>query len=310
VNPFGRRSAQGNGLSAAERWAQAVREGQARLDGFSQAELDCVTLDPEFAAASARGRALQAVGPILSVLAARRTDAAPSRAGLDLAPLSRAAADLDRRGYLRPGRPSDQDTPVPLELAGWSADPAGSAELRPVTILGDLCIITRARAQPSWVAEVSEPRDRGRSDPSTSPWQLVARMYATQQPSAGVVEFPPGEDGGLSPFSLLWAERAVWALWSWSGIDLDEMRHESNPAFVESVPDVSTAELAGQFTAVRRLQIAHPAGERVLVRTLITAAAERRHWILDGEHAERAIRVSVNQLGERIQSLIQPPGQD
>lgn len=307
MSPLGRR-APGPGLSAAERWAQAVKEGQTRLDGFTQAELDCVTLDQEFEAAPVNAPALQAVGPILSVLAARRTGAAPALTGLDLARLGRAAADLERRGYLRHGRPASRDAPVPLELAGWSADPAGGGELRPVTIRGDLGIITRARARPSWVAEVSEPRDPARPDPLMPRWRVIARMYATQQPSAGVVEFPPGEDGGLPPFSLLWAERAVWALWSWSGIDLDEMRYESNPGFAESVPDVGTAEVVRQFTSVRRLQIAHPAGERVLVRALVTAAADRTHWILDGEHAERAMRVSVNQLGEWIQSLIQPPG--
>jgi hypothetical protein len=163
-----------------------------------------------------------------------------------LTALAQAASDLERRGYLRPGAPARSDAPVPFELAGWSADPAGNTE----------------------------------------------------------------PDGSLSPWSLLWQERAVWALWTWSGIDLDEMRYESNPAFAEPVPDVPTAEVAGRSVSVRRLRVAHPDGQQVSIRTVVTAAADRKHWILDGDHAERAVRVSVNQLGERIQNLIQSIGTD
>lgn len=305
MSPLGWRAAAKQGPPAADRWAQAVRDGQVRLDAFTQAELDCVTLDPDFLPADAQGAALQAVGPLLPVLAARRAGREPPTVSA-MAVLARAAADLERRGYLRPGPSARADTPVPFELAGWSADPAGSMELRPVTIAGDLGIVTRARARPSWIAEVAQPHDITRVDPGTDSWSLVARMYATNQPSAGLVEFPPEPDGRLSPCSLLWQERAVWALWAWSGIDLDEMRYESNPAFVEPVPNVRTAEVAGDFGSVRRVRIAHPDGQQVAIRTLVTAATARKHWILDGDHADRAVRVSVNQIGERIQSLIQP----
>lgn len=131
-------------------------------------------------------------------------------------------------------------------------------------------------------------------------------MYATDRPSAGVVEFPPGPRGSLRPCTLLWQERAVWALWTWSGIDLDEMRYESDPAAVEPVPNARTVDVAAEFSSIRCLRVAHPAGQCVAIRTLVAAAAGRKHWILDGEHGERAVRVSVNQLGERIQNLIQP----
>lgn len=306
MSPLRRQAAVPPGLSAAERWTQAVKDGQVRLDSFTPAELDCATVDPEFLAGDRQGPALLAVGQVMSVLAAQRADAEPQLAAPAPAVLAQAAADLDRRGYLRPGWPAKQDGPVPFELAGWSADPAGGTELRQVTILGDLGIVGRARVQPGWVAEAAEPHDRLHPDPGTAAWGPVGRMYATHQPSAGVVELSPRRDGSAQQFSLLWQERAVWALWTWAGIDLDEMRYSSNPAFTEQVPDAPTAEIAGEFTSVRSLRVVHPAGERVLVRTLIAAAAGRRHWILEGEHAERAVRVSVNQLGERIQSLIQP----
>jgi hypothetical protein len=64
--------------------------------------------------------------------------------------------------------------------------------------------------------------------------------------------------------------------------------------------------LSREPSSIRCLRVAHPAGERVAIRTLVAAAAGRKHWILDGEHGERAVRVSVNHLGERIQNLIQP----
>jgi hypothetical protein len=41
---------------------------------------------------------------------------------------------------------------------------------------------------------------------------------------------------------------------------------------------------------------------------LVVASAKRRHWILDGELADRAVPASVSQIGERIMTAIRPPG--
>ena len=304
MSPFGRRGNRQRALAAAERWAQAVRDGQARLDSFTQAELDCVMLGPESQSAKGDLPQLQQPGPLLSALAEHPGCALPPvTAHAGLAP---AAAGLRRRGDLRPGQPSTSPAAVPVELAGWSADPDGGRELRPVTIVGDLGIIIRARDRPWWVVEVAEPGDQAGADPASGGWRLVARMHSTRRPEAGVVEFPPGRDRSLPPCSLLFQERSVWALWVWAAIDLDEMRYESNPEFVESAPSARTNDLIGEFASIRRLRAAHLAGERVAIRTLVAAAADRKHWVLVGDHGERADLVSVNQLGERIQSLIQP----
>lgn len=53
------------------RWAQAYENGRVLLDSFTQAELDCVRLDPEYLPAGARGPGPQAV-TLLSELEAWR----------------------------------------------------------------------------------------------------------------------------------------------------------------------------------------------------------------------------------------------
>ena len=112
-----------------ERWAQAHDAGRVLLDSFTQPELDCVTLDPEYLPATARGAALQTVTPLLAELEARRSGpggpgssgrggpggtAGPSPgpdgiaelvAGGDSA-LAEAAGRLEQLGYLRQGTPA------------------------------------------------------------------------------------------------------------------------------------------------------------------------------------------------------------
>ena len=88
--------------------------------------------------------------------------------------LADAAASLEQRGYIRPGSPEPAREPVPPELAGWSANPAGQpAGVRRVAISGDLGIITRMRSQPYWVAEVSTAADPRRPDFVTGQWALA-----------------------------------------------------------------------------------------------------------------------------------------
>jgi len=304
-------------VSMVERFAQAYRAGEVRLDSFTPAELASVTLDPDALSSGVRGPALQSVAPLLVGLEAERAGdgdafAAAAAAGVmgptDPATLAAAAADLEGRGYIRAGWPAPSDVNVPDGLAGWSADPAAAARPRAVAIAGDLGIITRVRSQPYWVAEASASPDPAHPDPAAVPRRLVGRMYAAYKPQAALAEVPGGP-GGDPHFAVLWQHRSVLALLTWCGIDLAELRDAEHRSYAESVPDAPTAAVAAEFTSLSCLRIAHPLGERVDVRTLITAGGRGRHWMLTGERAEIAARVSVDQLGEQVDVLLRPPGQ-
>jgi hypothetical protein len=298
-----------------ERFAQAYRAGEVRLDSFTQAELASVTLDPDALSIGVRGPALQSVAPLLVGLEAERAGdgdafAAAAAAGVmgptDPATLAAAAADLESRGYIRPGWPAPSDVNVPAELAGWSTDPAAAARPRAVAIGGDLGIITRMRAQPYWVAEASASPEPAHRDPAAVPRRLVGRMYAAYKPQAALAEVPAGPAG--SPhFAVLWQHRSVLALLTWCGIDLSELQDAQHRRYTQPVPDVPTATVAAEFTSLTCLRIAHPLGERVDVRTLIAAGNGDRHWMLTGERAQIAARLSVDQLGEQVDVLLRPP---
>jgi hypothetical protein len=311
------------------RYAQALQDGQVRLDSFTQPELDCVTLDPDALAPDIRGPALLAAAPLLAGLATRRLGGGdrpgddPELAALawaaadqgrtsDDAELATAAAGLEARGLIRPGTVAPCDVNVPEEFAGWSADPAGGTAPRPVGITGDLGVITRMRSQPYWVAEASACTTPTAWDPVAAPWQVTGRMYAAYRPPAALVEIPlPG--GAAPQFSLLWQHQSVRALVVWCGIDLDELADRRHAAQVDPVPPAPTAAVAPEFTSVSRLRIAHPDGQRALVRTLLAATGRDRrhcrHWLLTGERAEIATRASVDQIGEQLDVLLQPVAQ-
>jgi hypothetical protein len=307
-------------VSLRVRWQQASRAGETRLDPFRPAELDCVTLDPDYLPPEQRGPALQSVGPLLARLNPPTDEAGAEVAGLISASgadragavpgdpaLARAAAGLDGRGYLRPGDVPPANGTLADELPGWSADPAGGPVPRRVAIGGDLALITRMRAQPYWVAEALTSVDPTASDPVGAGWRLVARLYTAYRPPGALVELPPERDGGV-PFAVLWEQRAVLALMAWAGVEVDEMRDPERRAFVEPGPDAPTAAAAAGFASVNCLRVVHPDGSDVVLRSLITATGGGRHWLLEGERGQRAVRASVDQTGERVDALIQPPG--
>jgi hypothetical protein len=299
------------------RYAQAYQDGEVRLGSFSRAELDSVALDPEALPAALRGPALLAAAPLLAGLAADRLGPAndlawaeaslletADDAGLDDTELAAAAAGLERRGFVRPGAAQRSDANVPDEYAGWSADPAGGSAPRQVAITGDLGVITRMRSQPYWVAEAAASSAPSGWDADAA-WQRTGRMYAAYRPPSALVEVPVS--GGAPHFALLWQNRSVLALVTWCGIDLDELADKEHKARADPVPPAPTAAVSPEFTSLTRLRIAHPDGQQVVVRTLITAAGSgRRHWMLTGERAQTATRVSVDQIGEQIDVLLQP----
>ena len=307
----GRRRGSGGGpLPMVERYAQAYQLGEVTLEPFTRAELACVTLDPGALSAGVRGPALQSADSLFAALAGNGQSGPAEAAGAfgpaDAAELARAAADLEGRGYLRPGFPEPSDSNVPDELAGWAADPAAGGVPRAVAISGDLGIVTRMRSQPYWVAEASASPEPASPDPASVPRHLVGRMYAAYRPQAALAEVPGGP-GGNPHFAVLWQQRSVLALLTWCGIELAELRDAGHRSERAEVADAPTATVADAFTSLTCLRIAHPFGERVEIKSLTAAAGGGRHWMLTGERAETAVRVSVDQLGEQVDGLLAAP---
>jgi hypothetical protein len=310
-----------------ERWAQAHDAGRVLLDSFTQSELDCVTLDPEYLPAEARGPALQTVTPLLAELEARRsgrggqggqgnfTGPASGAAGIaelvaggDHA-LAEAAGRLEELGYLRPGTPAPATEPVPAEMAGWSANPPGQpAGVRPVAIGGDLGIVTRMRSQPYWVAELSACPEPGRpellaaAEQMARPWPVVGRMYAAYRPLGALAERPAGPDGRYPPFALLWEQASLPVLISWCGVNI-EAPERAEGALPQS-PEPLTAELARQFTSLVQIRLVRGYGQEVRLNLMVVAAGGPRQWVLEGEGGAQVTEVRKVDLANRLVSLL------
>jgi hypothetical protein len=311
-------------VEMALRYGQALQDGKVRLQSFTQPELDCVTLDPGALAPAIRGPALLVASPLLAGQAASRlgggerpgddpglAELAWAEAGRtstsDDAALAAAAAGLEAQGLIRPGVvPPCVDVNVPEEFAGWSADPAGG-EPRQVGITGDLGVITRMRSQPYMVAEVSACATPGARDLLAAPWQVTGRMYTAYRPPAGLAEIPlPGS--AVPRFTLLWELQVVQTLAIWCGVEVEELTGRVPWANVDPVRPAETAAVAPEFTSVNRLRITQSDGQQALIRTLILAiGSERRHWLLTGERAQISTPASVDQFGEQLDALVQPP---
>lgn len=284
-------------VTVTERWQQVLSAGQVMLHPFSQAELDAVLLDRDAVPPAERGAFLQQV-PV---------PRAPAAAG---APAPGAIASLERLGFVRPDWPSQPGSPD--ELTGWSADPAGGPDgRRPVTLTGDLAIITRIRAQPVWLAEVSISPEPGRPQPGAARWRLIARMYASFQPPVRLIERLPRADGTLPPAALLRDDRALLTLTGLCGADASRRPGGMQPAGPQTrgpLGQAPTAELAGEFRSLAQLRVVLADGQRVLLRSLLVASSGTRNWLLTGEQWEQATEISAGDLTDRVSSLLAGPG--
>lgn len=310
-----------------ERWKQVRRAGEVGLYPFTRAELDAVTLDAGALPEAERGPFLQAVTPLLAapggadVAGQAAPEPAPPGWAAPVDRVTAASAEavtrLERLGFLRPGQPALTAGTVtaaraaPAELAGWAVAGGEPGGRRPVTLLGDLAIVTRIRAQPVWVAEVSVAPEPARPGPGGDGWPVVVRMYAPHHPPVRLVEQPAGAEAGLPPYVLVRDDRAVRALVGWCGADVaaaldarpgDAARPEAGPA----VP-MPTAEISGVFAAVTRLRVAVAQGPSVLLRTLVVATGERRHWLLEGDQWQLAEPVTPAVLEDRVTALLTLP---
>jgi hypothetical protein len=306
---FGKRQDQAT-LPLSQRWSQVYNAGELVLTQFSQAEIDCVALGPDSVPERERGSALQSVGPLMEKLAAANGDPAsvPPQTGQEAAMLSDAAARLEKRGFIRPGPPGLTAGPLADELGAIAADPANPGGVRQVTLVGDLALVTRMKSQPCWVAEAFISPEPTRPDPDETAWQMAGRMYAAHRPSAVLLEVAstPGSD---PPFIALWQPNAARLIGQWLGIDPVETADPERRAYLPPGGPVPTAEAAPGFTSVHFLRVVHPVGPQVAIRSLITAAAPGRHWLLEGEQAVRAVPVSIDQMAPRIDDLVTPPAE-
>jgi hypothetical protein len=305
---FGKRQAQAT-LPLSQRWRQVYDAGELVLERFSQAELDCVALGPASVPERERGPALQSVGPLLARLAAAPGDptSVAQEIGQGVAMLADAAARLEKRGFIRPGLAGPTNGALADELGAVAVDPANPAAVREVTLIGDLALVTRMKSQPCWVAEAFSSPEPARPVPGETAWQLVGRMYAAHRPSAVLVEAPSAPGSDPLPFTALWQPDAARLVGRWLGVDPAETADPERRAYLPPGGPVPSAEAASSFTSVNFLRVVHPVGQQVVIRSLITAAAPGRHWLLEGEQAERAVPVSIDQMAPRIDELVTPP---
>ena len=209
------------------RWEQVHRTGEVALYPFTAAELNSVTLNADALPEAERGPFLQAVTPLLA--APGTADApGPALARLTVGQAGtlpeRATAGaevtrLERLGFLRPGPPAPAGR-APGELPGWAAGQAGElGSRRPVTLLGDLAIVTRIRAQPVWVAEVTVSPKPGPARSGGGRMAGGGTDLRALPPPGRAGEQPSGAEG-LPPYVLVRDDRAVRALAGWCGADM------------------------------------------------------------------------------------------
>jgi hypothetical protein len=318
------------------RWKQVRRAGVVGLHPFTGAELGAVTLDAEAVPEAERGPFLQVVTPLLAAPDTAGTTGAAigsltHRPALPewavppddatVAASAAAVTRLERLGFLRPGRPAAPARAAPAELAGWAPGSGGEPVARqPVTLLGDLAIITRIRAQPVWVAEVTVSPAPARPRPPADGWPVLARMYAPYRPRVRLVEQSPGTAGKLPPHVLVRHDRAVPVLAGWCGADSASPDPAAPPmaaarygragdAGTDAGPliPMPTAEVSGAFAAVTQLRVAVAQGPRVLLRTLLVASGQGRYWLLEGERWQRAVPVSADGLSGQVAALLRLP---
>jgi hypothetical protein len=102
----------------------------------------------------------------------------------------------------------------------------------------------------------------------------------------------------------------VQVLAGWCGADMASDRHgRAGDAVSEAGPliPMPTAEVSGAFVAVTRLRVAVAQGPSVLLRTLLVATGQGRHWLLEGEQWQRAVPVSADGLAGQVAALLKLP---
>jgi hypothetical protein len=303
-----------------ERQEQVLRNGPVLLHPFTLAELSAVTLAPEAVPPGERGAFLQQV-PVIAVPPAPAGSAGEAPASAGGSPAADVIGGLRRAGFVRLGWPGEPASFAADGLTGWSADPADPQARQPVTLLGDLAIITRLRAQPVWVAAVSISSWPANPDPRSTRWTLIAQMYGAFRPPIRLVERPARADGTLPAFAALREDQALLALLGLCGADALRYQgvgqlpgaHAGKPFGGEKASGVAvnvtpTSVIANEFGRLALLRVMLADGQRVLVRNLLVATAGPDNWLLD-EHGEYATKVSVADIADRVSSILSGPAE-
>jgi hypothetical protein len=308
------------------RYQQALDTGEVALHPFSQLELDAVTLEPESVPPGRARPYLQPVTPVLArfleLSAGPAAVPPPGPAGSGgaqlLVELGGVVVSLERHGFVHPGPPAPPVGRMQVEFAGLAAAPDG--QVRRVALAGDLGIVTRMRGRVLFVAEVLSAADPASPDLAPDRWALAGRVYTPYEMPGCLVERPPGRDGGLPPLMLMQEGNAALALMDWLGADVPsflsalQARAEGKPdrdapqptsVWPEEQPgEVATADIAPRLRRLRQLRLMQPQGDEVLVRSLVVGSGEAGYWLLDGDWLDRAVGVSVLQLGDRLDKML------
>jgi hypothetical protein len=323
---FRRKPPDGPPVPVGRRYQQAFDAGEVALYPFSQAELDAVTLEPPPLPPGRDRQYLQPVTPVLArflELSGGPADVPqPSLGGTGYAratdDLAGAVAGLEERGFVHSGQPAPPVGRMQVEFAGLAAAPAG--QVQRVALAGDLGIVTRMRGQVLFIVEVLGAADPASPDLAPERWALTGRVYTPHQLPGCLVERPAAADGTLPPLTLMQEGNAALTMMDWLGADVpsflsaldrraqgqgDQDAPQPTSVWPEEQPgEVATAEVASRFERLSQLRLMQPQGDQVLVRSLVVGSGAAGYWLLEGEWLDRAVAVSVLQLGDRIDQML------
>jgi hypothetical protein len=315
---FRRKQPDGPPVPVGKRYQQALDAGEVALYPFSQAELDAVTLEPPSVPPGPERPYLQPITPVLARFLELSAGPATVPPKQETDNLASAVAGLEERGFVHPGQPAPPVGRMQVEFAGLAAAPAG--QVQRVALAGDLGIVTRMRGQVLFIAEVLSAADPSSPDLAPDQWILRGRVYTPYQMPGCLVERSAAPDGTLPPLRLTQEANAALTMMDWLGADVpsflsalerraagqgDQDVPQQESVWPEEQPgELATAEVAPRFEQLSQLRVMRPQGEQVLVRSLVVGADAAGYWLLEGERLDRAVAVSVLQLGDRVDEML------
>ena len=94
----------------------------------------------------------------------------------------------------------------------------------------------------------------------------------------------------------------------WAACQAEDGAHEPGLITAGDRAAPAGAEVRrGPWVRGAGLRVAVAGGPRVLLRTLLVATGQGRHWLLEGERWQRAVPVSADGLSGRVATLLRLP---